>query len=189
MYVGSSSPQGQSAPAFGRVYWLTGLSGAGKTTLALRLIEQLRIQGRMALLLDGDELRATLNAATLLASNERIALAFCYARLCRLLAAQGVDVVIATISLFREAHAWNRENIPGYVEILLDVPLAELLRRDPKGLYARSRLGDALNVAGLDLAVQMPTSPDVVISFHPGQTADKAFAELLDKLRQVGAFG
>jgi cytidine diphosphoramidate kinase len=179
------SPGDQSALAIGRVYWLTGLSGAGKTTLARHLTEWLCAQGRTALLLDGDELRATLNAATLLASNERMALAFCYARLCRLLALQGVDIVIATISLFREVHSWNRENLPGYMEILLDVPLAELLRRDPKGLYARSALGDASNVAGVDLAIEMPTKPDVVISFRPGQTADMAFAELLDKLRQI----
>jgi len=182
-----SSMNGLMVPAPGRVYWLTGLSGAGKSTLARRLVEWLRIQRRTALLLDGDELRTMLDAAALHAADERKAFAFCYARLCRLLALQGVDIVIATISLYREVHAWNRRNLPGYVEILLDVPLAELLRRDPKGIYARARLGDAKNVAGLDLAVEIPAAPDVVIGFRPGQTAETAFAELLDKLRQIHA--
>ena len=171
------------------MYWLTGLSGAGKTTLARRLVDWLRAAERTALLLDGDELRPMLGASMGYAGNERIALAFCYARLCRLLATQGADVVLATISLVRDVHTWNRSNLPGYVEILLDVPLGELRRRDPKGLYARARTGEAANVAGVDLAVEVPVSPDVVIAFHPEQTVDSAFAELIRKLRPLHAAG
>ena len=114
--------------AAGNVYWITGLSGAGKTTLARLLTRWLRERGRPVLLLDGDELRAALGASALVAPHERLALASCYGRLCRLLALQGSDVVIATISLFHAIHRWNRAQLPGYVEILLDVPIGELLR-------------------------------------------------------------
>src|SRR5438045_4028767 len=91
-----------------RVYWLTGLSGAGKSTLARKLVDHLRGEGRTAVLLDGDDLRAVLGADNAHTSSDRLALALCYARLCALLGMQGVDVVIATISLFHEVHTWNR---------------------------------------------------------------------------------
>ena len=67
--------------------------------------------------------------------NARLELAQQYARLCKLLSEQGVWVLIATISLFREIHDWNRKNISNYFEVFLDVPMAELRRRDSKGIY------------------------------------------------------
>jgi phosphohistidine swiveling domain-containing protein len=85
------------------------------------------------------------------------------ARLCRLLAEQGTDVVCATISLFHEVQRWNRENIPGYREIYLRVPIDELRRRDSKGIYARAQRGDARDVVGLDVAAEAPEKPDLVV--------------------------
>ena len=172
----------------GRVYWLTGLSGAGKSTLGRRLAEWLREQGRSAVLLDGDELRGALGAGAAFARGDRLALAACYGRLCRLLALQGVDVVIATISLFHEVQRWNRENLPGYIEVLLEVPLGELSARDPHGLYAAARAG-AADVAGVDQPVEMPERADIVLRHRPGLTAERTFAELLVGLRQLSAAG
>ena len=86
------------------------------------------------------------------------------ARLCRLLASQGTDVVCATISLFHEVQRWNRDNIPGYCEIYLQVPMPELRRRDFKGVYART--GDSPNVVGLDLPAELPEAPDLVLENH-----------------------
>jgi phosphohistidine swiveling domain-containing protein len=80
-----------------------------------------------------------------------------------LLAEQGTDVVCATISLFHEVQRWNRENIPGYREIYLRVPIDELRRRDSKGIYARAQRGDARDVVGLDVAAEAPEKPDLVV--------------------------
>ena len=85
------------------------------------------------------------------------------ARLCRLLAEQGADVVCATISLFHEVQRWNRENIPGYCEIYLRVPLDELRRRDSKGIYAGAQRGNTRDVVGLDVPAEAPESPDLVL--------------------------
>ena len=85
------------------------------------------------------------------------------ARLCRLLAEQGADVVCATISLFHEVQRWNRENIPGYREIYLRVPMLELQRRDSKGIYAGSQRGDTRDVVGLDVPAEAPEAPDLVL--------------------------
>ena len=176
-----SVPQNKDAS---RVYWLTGLSGAGKSTHARRLVDWLRRSGRTALLLDGDDLREALGAGKLFSLPDRYALAFCYARLCRLLALQQTDVVIATISLFADVHAWNRVNLPGYVEILLDTPLEVLRRRDPKGLYAQSDNGFP-NVAGIDLAIDMPKSPDIALTHRDRESVDMAFARLLVAIERL----
>lgn len=112
-------------------YWITGLSGAGKSTLARMLVEHLRNCGRTVVFLDGDDMRAVMGRTNAHTRDERLDLALSYGRLGKLIASQGIDVVIATISLFHEVHEWNRKNLPGYVEIYLDVPLEELKRRDP----------------------------------------------------------
>lgn len=149
-------------PSPGRVLWITGLSGAGKSTLCREVVRNWRDQGHSIVMLDGDELREVLDAAHAHTRDERLALALRYARLCRMLALQGVDVAIATISMFREVHAWNRENQPRYLEVFLRVSLEELERRDPKGIYRRARAGEIGNVAGIHLPVDEPAEADIL---------------------------
>src|SRR5262249_19757341 len=94
----------------GTVLWITGLSGAGKTTLSDAAAQKLRNGGESVVQLDGDALREIFGAAAAIAQNHtreaRLALAMQYAHLCRVIAEQGLTVVIATISLFKEIHAW-----------------------------------------------------------------------------------
>lgn len=152
----------------GRVYWITGLSGAGKTTIGRELWRRLRAAGRSAVFLDGDALREVIaeDLGHTLASRRKSALR--NARLCRMLSSQGQDVVCPTISMFHEVQRWNRENIPGYREIYLRVPLEELQRRDAKGIYAAARRGELQDVVGLDVAAEIPEAPDLVLdNFGP----------------------
>lgn len=166
----------------GQVIWITGLSGAGKSTLAAELTSTLRSHGNFVVTLDGDELREVFGAAAANSLNHgrdgRLALAMQYAHLCRVIAAQGATVVIATISLFKEVHAWNRTYLPGYFEAYLKVPLHELRRRDPKGIYRRFDNGELSDVAGLDLAVDEPQMADWVVGYSP-ETSVSALAEQL----------
>jgi adenylylsulfate kinase len=164
----------------GRVIWITGLSGAGKTTLANELAQRLRSAGQAVIVLDGDDLRRvwgeqpTDNAGY--GRDERIALGIRYARLAKLLSSQDHMVIVATISLFREVHIWNRKNIPWYFEVYLRAPFDELRRRDPKGIYRRYEAGELKNVAGLDLDVDEPECPDLLMDVMPSRTA-RAMAE------------
>lgn len=157
----------------GAVIWITGLSGAGKSTVAAALVEQLRADGRAPVFLDGDEVRSALGAERDFAMENRRRLAGTYARLCRLLSAQGHLVVCATISLQHRIHAWNRDHLPSYVEVLLDVPLKELHRRDPKRIYRRA---DG-HIVGLDLAAEFPVRPHLRITNHgpisPAEAANR----------------
>jgi adenylylsulfate kinase len=170
----------------GRVVWITGLSGAGKSTLAHEVVECLRAAGDAVVMLDGDELREVFGAVVASANNhdreKRLALAMQYARLCRILALQGLTVVIATISLFREVHIWNRINLPGYFEVYLKVPVNELRRRDPKGIYRSFDAGQLTHVAGLDLSIDEPEAADWVVEFVPEQSVAMLAEDLLNRV-------
>jgi adenylylsulfate kinase len=174
----------------GGVVWITGLSGAGKSTVASIVVDQLRAQKIPVVFLDGDQLRGVFNSTAAGSENHgfaaRKSLAMQYAHLCNLIASQGIMVVIATISLFREVHKWNRENIPAYFEAYLQVPIEELRKRDPKGLYSQYDAGKLTNVAGLDLKVDEPESPDWHMKFDPSLSAQDIATDLLEtwKTRQ-----
>ena len=156
-------PEAEYGAASGRVFWITGLSGSGKTSVGGELWRRLRASGRPVIFLDGDELRAAIAEDLGHSADNRRQSAMRNARLCRLLASQGADVVCATISMFHEVQRWNRENISGYREIYLRVPLDELRRRDSKGIYAAGQRGDAQDIVGVDVPAEFPEAPDLVL--------------------------
>ena len=176
-------------PGNNRVIWITGLSGAGKTTLARHLVAQFRDRGQSSILLDGDELREVFGATAVNSINHgrqgRLALAFQYAHLCRVISEQGFTVIISTISLFREIHEWNRNNLPGYFEIYLKVPLQELRKRDPKGIYRKFDSGEISNVAGLDLSIDEPQSPDFLVDHHSNLSSVETACIIIDELESA----
>ena len=173
----------------GQVIWITGLSGAGKTTLAKELIQRLQECEAQPILLDGDILRNLLQVSeNVLDSHSRkarIKLALKYAQMCRLLSDQGFTVVIATISMFDELYVWNRENITSYFEVYLKVPLDELRRRDPKSIYQRYENGDLIDVAGLDLSVDPPQTPHLTLDFETQPTIWQSPKDLADHLMKA----
>ena len=162
----------------GTVYWITGLSGSGKTTLAEILVARLRGSGRPVVLFDGDILREVFQDRGGFSAAERLVIALRNARLCKAVADQQVDVVCATISLFHECHRWNRTHLAQYREIYVRAPREVLESRDSKGLYQRARLGEVVNMVGLDILPEEPLTPDVVLENDGSETP----AQLVDLL-------
>ena len=153
-----------------RTIWITGLSGAGKTTLGGAVVSLLRNKNLPVIFLDGDQLRDVLGLSLQSNTNHsrqsRLLLAMKYSKLCKIISEQKITVVIATISMFREVHDWNKANLSNYFEVFLKVPLKELRRRDPKKIYHRYELGEINNIAGLDLKVDDPKTPDLLFDFN-----------------------
>ena len=169
------SPIGVIDPSPGTVLWITGLSGAGKSTVGHMVWQALRQDGIPSLYLDGDVLREMLGAVHAHSPEERLALAQTYGRICHALAAQGMTVVCSTISMFHSVRRWNREHNPRYLEVYLRVPVNELRRRDPKGLYARQ---DG-RMIGVDTPFEEPEAPDLVIDNLGSTTPDEARTRIL----------
>lgn len=168
----------------GRVVWITGLSGAGKTTIAREVVRLLRETGTPCLHLDGDRLREALADPNYGYDREsRIKGALLYARLAAMCAEQGQVVVVSTISLFHLVHEWNRTRLPGYLEVLVEASESIRRERDPKGLYRDSAAGRLPSMGGIDLALEMPVEPHLVLTNEGGSESVTALARrVLDAL-------
>ena len=143
----------------GTVYWITGLSGAGKTTVGTLVYETLRQQEDNVVMLDGDILREVFGNDLGYIEEDRRKSAWRNAKICRMLSMQGIDVVCTTISMFDEVRDWNRKNIGRYREIYLRVTDEILSQRNQKGLYKKS-MGD---LVGFGIKMEIPKTPDLVI--------------------------
>jgi glutamine kinase len=187
--VAGIQPEAENGASSGHVFWITGLSGAGKTTVGRKLSSRLRATGRPVVFMDGDALRAVIAEDLGHSAENRRRSAMRNARLCRLLAAQGVDVVCATISMFHDVQRWNRENIPGYREIYLRVPIDELQRRDSTGIYAAAERGDVRDVVGLDVPAEAPKTPDLVLDNYGEFDIATAVDRILGLRRNGNAAG
>jgi len=161
----------------GSVFWITGLSGAGKSTLSKELQTFLKMNNIKTIILDGDELREILNknsySEDYYSREMRLQLAMQYSKLAHLLSSQGLNVIVATISMFNEVYQLNRSLMENYVEIFMDTPIEVLRNRDPKGIYQKQLKGDLKGVAGVDLRVDIPSNPHVTISYKSNsETSD-----------------
>ena len=147
----------------GILYWITGLSGAGKTTVGNALYYELRKYKDNVVILDGDILKRLVGDSLGYSKEDRKKRAYYYSNLCKTLTDQGISVVICTIAMYDEVRNWNRNNIEKYIEIFLKVGLETLIKRDRKGLYSKQASGEINNIAGLDQEVEYPKHPDIVV--------------------------
>ena len=170
----------------GLVIWITGLSGAGKTTLAKAIKEKFTELHQGLILLDGDEMRQVFQNENEIVLNyskeERKNLALKYSKICQILSRQNFNVVIATISMLSEVYEWNRNNIENYFEIYLDVPMSELRTRDQKSMYSSFEKGEINNVMGLDLEVVIPIEPDIHICWNKNVSTESLVQEIYETL-------
>ncbi len=161
----------------GTVYWITGLSGAGKTTIGKLFFRRLKSEKKAVIFLDGDELRNVFGNDLGYSREERMQCAMRYSKLCQLLSGQGHDVVICTISMFDAIRRWNRLNIPNYKEIYIKSPMEILEQRNQKGLYS----GGISYVVGIDLKLELPKNPDIEL-INDGSLLPDELAESLAKI-------
>jgi adenylylsulfate kinase len=146
----------------GAVIWLTGLSGAGKTTISRALGQALTERGHAVELLDGDVLRQ-LMPGTGFSAEERDRHVRRTGVMASRLAHHGVTVVAALISPTAAARNFVRSMCPRFVEVYVSTPLEECERRDPKQLYARARRGDIQEFTGVSAPYEPPADAEVVI--------------------------
>lgn len=166
----------------GTLYWITGLAGAGKTTLGRRLCQTLKAQGLSVVFLDGDDLREVYGIQGQYSHQQRLDMAMRHARMCRLITTQNTHVVCATISLFAAVRQWNRKHIPNYTEIFLDASEKALRNQDSDRFYAGYERGAVTQVVGKDIAAEWPQNPNLTITIDEHKNSDSVFAELMQGL-------
>lgn len=154
-----TTPQPDAAP----ILWITGLSGTGKTTLALALAQALRARGQRPLVLDGDTVRHLVEPDETHDSHAtplRLHRAWRMARMARWAAMQGIPVIVATMSLRHDVQDWSRAGPAPYAEVLLQADM-ELLRQRKPTLYGAPGQASPPNVVGLDIPAEFPRQPEL----------------------------
>jgi len=163
----------------GAVVWMTGLPGAGKSSLAAHVADRLRAAGSPCAVLDGDDVRWALERPAGGGAQERDAFYAALARLAAVLARQGLVVLVAATASRAAYRDRARALAPRYLEVHVATPAAECERRDPKGLYAAARAGRAAELPGVGAPYEAPSAPDVVASGGEDAAAADRVIELL----------
>jgi bifunctional enzyme CysN/CysC len=165
------------------VLWLTGLSGAGKSTIANSIEKKLARMNRHTFLLDGDNIRQGLNKDLGFTDVDRIENIRRIGEVARLMSDAGLIVITAFISPFRAERQMVRDMMaPGeFLEIFIDTPLADAEKRDVKGLYKKARSGSLKNFTGIDSPYEPPTAPEIRID-TTHQTAEQAADQIIERL-------
>ena len=164
----------------GKVIWLTGLSGSGKSTIANALEIELHAQGQRTYILDGDNVRQGLNRDLGFTDSDRVENIRRVAEVAKLMMDAGLVVITAFISPFRSERRMAKELIgeKNFLEIFVDTPLAVCEQRDPKGLYKKARAGQLPNMTGIGSPYEQPDTPELVLN---GQGDTKVCVETITK--------
>jgi bifunctional enzyme CysN/CysC len=165
------------------VLWFTGLSGAGKSTIANLVEQRLYARGLHTYLLDGDNVRHGLNRDLGFTDEDRVENIRRVAEVARLMVDAGLIVLVSFISPFRSERAMARSLLEAgeFVEIFVDVPLTVAEERDPKGLYRKARRGELKNFTGIDSPYEAPERPEVHLdttALTPARAAEQVIAVL-----------
>ncbi|HST21089.1 MAG TPA: adenylyl-sulfate kinase [Blastocatellia bacterium] len=174
----------------GQVIWLTGLSGAGKTTVARAIRSELAALGHRVETLDGDEVRENLSRGLTFSKEDRETNVRRIGFVARLLARNGVIVLASAISPYRQSRDDVRRSIEndgaGFIEVFVRCPLQLLIERDVKGLYKKALAGEIENFTGISDPYEAPLAPDVVID-SSAESVEESAALILERLIESGA--
>ncbi|MDB0048813.1 sulfate adenylyltransferase subunit CysN [Alphaproteobacteria bacterium] len=165
------------------VIWMTGLSGSGKSTIANALEKKLLQMNRHTFILDGDNVRQSLNKDLGFSNVDRVENIRRVGQVAKLMTDAGLLVIVALISPFRSEREMVRQmiNPNEFIEVFIDTPLSIAEKRDVKGLYAKARSGQLKNFTGIDSPYEIPENPDIHIKTI-NQTIDEATKKILSKI-------
>jgi adenylyl-sulfate kinase len=165
----------------GFVIWLTGMAGAGKTTLGSQILKRFNAAGRPAEFLDGDSPTEILTRGLGVSKEDRDTAVRRLGSVAKMLARHGAAVVVASLSPYREARDAVRREVRRFAEVFVDAPMETLLARDSEGLYKKALAHELTNVAGIDDPYEPPSHAELVVRTDQ-EKADIAASRLFQKL-------
>jgi adenylylsulfate kinase len=164
-----------------RVIWMTGFSGAGKTTLAIQLEAELFSRGYLSFILDGDNIRAGINRNLTFTGEDRIENIRRIAEISKLFIDSGIIVINCFISPTEEIREMAKTIIgkDDFIEVFVNAPFAVCEKRDVKGLYTKARKGEIINFTGIDSPYEVPENPDIEVLTYP-RTLEESIGQILE---------
>jgi len=170
------------------VIWVTGLSGAGKTTLCNAVKRKLKPMMPELLVFDGDGVRRALSQGLGYSEDERIMQFKRMHALVSLVVSQGMFVVVGSLYSNPSLSAWNRKTLPGYFEVYLKISLETVSERDVKGLYTKAVNGEMPDVVGIDIPYIDPIQPDLVFDMDNPSSADQMADKLIASVPRLSNY-
>ncbi|MDQ3303259.1 MAG: adenylyl-sulfate kinase [Actinomycetota bacterium] len=177
--------RGYSEGPRGFTLWFTGLSGAGKTTIAEIVEHELRERERRVEVLDGDIVRTNLSKGLTFSREDRNVNVLRIGFVANLLTRNGVGVIVSAISPFKEARDQVRRRIVDFVEVFVDAPLEVCAERDVKGLYAKAYSGEIAQFTGVSDPYEAPNAPDLTLKTAE-ETPEESARKVIEKLEFFG---
>ena len=169
----------------GFTLWFTGLSGAGKSTISTLVEQELRARGLRVELLDGDVVRTNLSKGLGFSKEDRDENVRRIGFVCQLLSRNGVAVIAAFISPYREIRDEVRARIGRFVEVYVECPIETLIERDVKGLYKKALAGEIANFTGVSDPYEPPLHPEIVVRTGQ-QSPEQSVAAIVERLEALG---
>jgi adenylylsulfate kinase len=190
MTLSSHDGKTMSEPAKQREYegfvlWFTGLSGAGKTTLAKLIDKELKSRGLRAERLDGDVVRQSLTADLGFSKEDRDKNIQRVTFVAKLLSRNGVGVLASFISPYRATRDWARSEVTNFIEVFVDCSLEECIRRDVKGLYIKAIAGEIPEFTGVSDPYEQPLNPEITVNTAK-ESIEESFAKIMRYLEERG---
>ena len=161
----------------GIVFWITGLSGSGKTTIAEKIKKKIISQYGPSLTISGDDLRKLFNYNKF-SKKARFTYAMSYGKFCKYISDRNINVIFSTVSLFDKVRIWNRSNINNYIEIFIKSDIKKLMKKKQKFFYK----GNYKNIVGKNLKAEFPKKPNIIIKNDFTKPLNKLSKDLMKKI-------
>jgi adenylylsulfate kinase-like enzyme len=164
----------------GILFWITGLAGSGKTSLAIKIHKKINKLYGPTIYFSGDQIRKIFNLKGY-KLNERTKIGYMYSNFFKFITNQNINVIFAGIVLIKEIRKWNRKNITNYVEIYIDAKIKNIIFNKKKSLYKKNYN----NIVGINIKPDVPKNPDIVITNDFSKSIDKLTKILLKKINDT----
>lgn len=164
----------------GILFWITGLGGSGKTSLALKIHKNIKKLYGPTIYLSGDQIRKMFNLKGY-ELNERTKIGYMYSKLFKFITNQNINVIFAGIVLIDKIRKWNKKNIKNYIEIYIDAKIKNIIFNKKKSLYKKNYN----NIVGINIKPDVPKNPDIVITNDFSKSIDKLTKILLKKINDT----
>jgi adenylylsulfate kinase-like enzyme len=161
----------------GILFWITGLSGSGKTTIAEKIKKRISNKFGPTLTISGDDLRQLLNFKSF-SKKDRLSYALSYGKFCKYITDKNINMIFSTVSLFNKVQKWNKSNINNYIEIYIETDINEVINKKKKFFYR----GNYKNIVGKNLKAEFPKKPNILIKNDFTKPLNKLSKELIKKI-------
>ena len=163
----------------GILFWITGLSGCGKTSIAKRIENDIKKKFGPTLTLSGDDLRKLFNLNKY-SKKDRLSYASSYGKFCQKITNEKVNLIFSTVCLFHKTRRWNKKNITNYVEIYIKSDIKKIIKLKKKYFYIKK----VKNILGKDIKPEFPKSPNIIIENTFKKSISNLSAELITKINK-----